>query len=91
MKYNETTSLERAGGTMEEATIGAISPASVFANKEILGRKSGEKNFFCPPVPHVPVLGPIVANGSSQLATFHHDLSVWAGMTKFRAARRKQG
>lgn len=66
MKYNETTSLERAGGTMEKAAIGAISPASVFANKEILGRKSGEKKFFGPPVPHVPVLGPTVANSSSQ-------------------------
>lgn len=66
MKYNETTSLERAGGTMEKATIGAISLASIFANKDIRGRKGGEKEFFGPPVPHVPVLGPTVANSSSQ-------------------------
>lgn len=66
MKYNETTSLERAGGTMEKATIGAISPASVFANKDIRVRNYDEKFFFGPLVPHVPVLGPKVADNSSQ-------------------------
>lgn len=66
MKYNETTSLERAGGTMENATIGAISPALVFANKDIRSRKCGKKEFFGPLIPHVPVLGPTVANSSSQ-------------------------
>lgn len=76
---------------MEKATIGAISPASVFANKDIRVRNYDEKFFFGPLVPHVPVLGPIVADNSSQQAIFHHDLSLWAGMTECRAARRKHG